>query len=180
MARCCRYSPEDPNSYFPPGLTFQPNWKAVSTGLIFVSISFTQSEPALPIMIENNKNHKLTLPKKRNRIFSPDVTNKEEPKSHFRKLYELTNPITTTDIKYKDCFLLHSTILAQSSNDSLNIVHENENSMMEQPNSTGHCISADYKWGRRFAELLSKRILAFEMPADEHDCQQCKFLLSGA
>ena len=115
-----------------------------------------------------------------NWIFSLDVTNKEEPNYQIRKPYELTKPLTTTDDKYKDCFLLHPLIVAQSSDDSVQIIHGNENSMMEQPNSTGHRISANNKWGRGFAELLSKRILAFEMTADEHDCQQSKFFFSGA
>ena len=62
-ARCWKYSPEDPKSLFPPGATFQPNREAVSTGLSFVNIICAQPEPTLPILIENNKNHQITLPK---------------------------------------------------------------------------------------------------------------------
>ena len=62
-ARCWKYSPGDPKSIFPPGSTFQPNREAVSTSLIFVNIICTQAEPTLPILIENNKNHQITLPK---------------------------------------------------------------------------------------------------------------------
>ena len=62
-ARCWKYSPGDPKSLIPPISTSQPNRKAVSTGLIFVNTICIQPEPALPILIESNKNHQITLPK---------------------------------------------------------------------------------------------------------------------
>ena len=96
-ARCWKYSPEDPKSLFPPGSTFQPNREAVSTGLIFVNIICTQPEPTLPILIENDKNHQITLPKGRIGFSSLDVADKEEPKSQIRKPYELTNAIMNTN-----------------------------------------------------------------------------------
>ena len=78
-ARCWKYSPGDPKSLFPPESTFQPNREAVSTGLIFVNIICIQPEPTLPILIENNKNHQITLPKGRIGFSSLDVVDKEEP-----------------------------------------------------------------------------------------------------
>ena len=62
-ARCWKYSPGDPKSLFPPGSTFKPNREVVSTGLIFVNIICTQLESTFSILIENNKNHQITLPK---------------------------------------------------------------------------------------------------------------------
>ena len=67
----------------------------------------------------------------------------------------MTNAIKTTDDKYKDCFLLHSTIPAQSPDDCLQIIHGTEDSILQQPHSIGHCTSADAKG---FADLLSQRI----------------------
>ena len=132
-ARRWKYSPEGPKSLFPPGSTFQPNREAVSTGLIFVNIICTQPEPTLPILKENNKNHQITLPKGRIGFSSLDVTDKEEPKYQIRNPYKLTNAIITTNNKYKDCFLLHSTIPAQSPDDCLQIIHGTEDSILQQP-----------------------------------------------
>ena len=47
-ARCWKYSPEDPKSHFPRGSTFQPNWEAASTSLVFVNFICTQYEATLP------------------------------------------------------------------------------------------------------------------------------------
>ena len=109
-ARCWKYSPEDPKSLFPPGSTFQPNREAMATGLIFVNVICTQPEPTLPMLIENNKNHQITLPEGRIGFSSLDVADKEERKYQIRNPYELTNAIIQTDDKYNDCFLLHSKI----------------------------------------------------------------------
>ena len=128
-ARCWKYSPGDPNSLFPPESTFQPNRDAVCTGLIFVNIICTQPEPTLPILIENNKNHQIKLSKGRIGFSSLDVADKEEPQYQIRNPYELTNAIMTTDDKYNDCFLLHSTIPEQSPDDCLQIIHGTEDSI---------------------------------------------------
>ena len=74
------FSPEDPKSLFPPGSTFQTNREAVATGFFFVNIICTQPEPTLPILIENNKNHQITLPRGRIGFSSLDVADKEERK----------------------------------------------------------------------------------------------------
>ena len=170
-ARCWKYSPEDPRYLFPPGSTFQTNMDAVATGLIFVNIIGTQPEPTLPILIENNKNHQITLPNGRIGFSFLDVADKEERKYQIRKPYELTNAIIQTDDKYNDCFLLHSTIPAQSPDDCLQIVHGTEDSISQQPHSIGHCISADAKMRKGFADFLSQRISGLR-----DTCRQAKLL----
>ena len=77
-ARCWKYSPEDPQAHFPPGSTFQPTRNAVATGLSFVNVLCTQSESKLPILLENNKNHQITLPKGRTGFSSLDISDKDE------------------------------------------------------------------------------------------------------
>ena len=171
--RCWKYSPGDPKSLFLPGSTSQPNREAVSTGLVFVNIICTQPEPTLPILIETNKNHQITLPKGRIVFSSLDVANKEEPKYQIRNPYELINAIITTDDKYNDCFLLHSTNPAQSPDDCLQRNHGTEDSILQQPHSIGHCISADAKMSKGFAEQLSQQI-----PGLRDTCRRTK-LLSG-
>ena len=152
-ARCWKYSPEDSQIHFPLGSTFQPNRQAVSTGLSFINTLCTQSERNLPILME--KNYQITLPKGKIGFSSLDVLDLEEPKNQIRSPYELTNVIFTSDERYNDCFLLHSTIPAQSGDEFLQIVYRNEKSIIQQPNSIGHCISADAKMSKGFADFFS-------------------------
>ena len=157
-ARCWKYLPEDPKSLLPPGSTFQPNREAVARGLIFVSLICTQPEPTLPIIIENNKNHQITLAKGWIGFSSLDVAEKEERKYQIRNPYELTNAIIQTDDKYNDCFLSHSTIIAQSPDDCLQIIHGTEDSILQQPHSFRHCISVYAEMSKGFADFLSQQI----------------------
>ena len=52
--RCYKFASENANS-FPPGSTFLPNRKAVSTRPNFINVLCTQFEKTLPIVMENNK-----------------------------------------------------------------------------------------------------------------------------
>ena len=156
--RCWKYTPKDSQIHFPPGSTFQPNRQAVPTGLSFVNTLCTRSEKSLPVLMENSKNHQITLPKGRIGFSSLDVLDQEEPKYQIRSPYELTNAIIATDERYNDCFVLHYTIPAQSSDEFLQLVYGTETSISQQPNSIGHCISADAKMSRGFADFLSHHI----------------------
>ena len=155
-ARCWKYSPENPQPHFPPGSTFHPNRNAVATGLSFVNVLCTQSESKLPILMENNKNHQITLPKGRIGFSSLDATDKDELKYQIRDPYELTNAILSTNEQYNECFLLHLTTPSESPDEFLQIVYGNENLILEQPNSFGHCISADAQMSEVFAQFLSE------------------------
>ena len=59
---------------------------------------------------------------------------------------------------YNSCFLLHSTIPSQVPDEFLKIVYGKENSILEQPNSIGHFISADAQMSKGFAKFLSERV----------------------
>ena len=157
-ARCWKYSPTDSHIHFPLGSTFQLNRTAVATGLSFIDTLCTRSERNLPILMENNKNHQILLPKGRIGFSSLDVVDRDEPKYQIRSPYELTNAIISTDERYSDCFLLHSTVPAQSSDNFLQITYGTEASIIQQPNSIGHCISADARMSKGFADFLSHRI----------------------
>ena len=154
--RCWKNTPKDSQIHFPPGSTFQPNRQAVSTGLPFVNTLCMRSEKNLPVLMENNKNHQITLIKGRIGFSSFEVLGQEEPKYQIRSPYELTNAIIATDERYNDCFLLHSPKPAQSSDEFLQILYGTEISIIQQPNSIGHCISADAKMSSGFADFLSQ------------------------
>ena len=95
--------------------------------------------------MENNKNHQITLAKGKIEFSSLEVLDREEPKYQIRSPYELTNAIIAADERYNDCFLLHSTIPTQSKDEFLKIVYGTETSINQQPNSNGHCTSAEAK-----------------------------------
>ena len=171
-ARCWNYSPTDTQIHFPPGSTFQANRTAVATGLSFINTLCTRSESNLPILMENNKNHQITLPKGRIGFSSLDVVDRDEPRYKIRSPYELTNAIISTDERYNDCFLLPSTAPAQNSDDFLQIIYGTEDSIVQQPNSIGHCISADARMGKGFADLLSQRI-----PGLRSTCRKAKLFM---
>ena len=168
-ARCWKYSPTDSHIHFPPGSTFQPNRTAVATGLSFLKILCTHSEDSLPIFMENNKNHQITIPKGRMGFSSFDVVDRDEPKYQIPSPYELTNAIISTDERYNGCFLLHSTVPAQNSNDVLQIIYGTEASISRQPSSIGHCKSADARMSKGFADFLSHRI-----PGLRSTCRKAK------
>ena len=83
-ARCWKYLPTDTHIHFPPGSTFQPNRTAVFTGLSFKNTLCTRSECNLPILMENNKNHQIRLPKGQIGFSSLDVVDRDEPKYKVR------------------------------------------------------------------------------------------------
>ena len=157
-ARCWNDSPEDPRAHSSRGSIFHPNRSAVVTGLNFVIVLCTQSVSKLPILMENNKNHRITLPKGLIGFSSLDVSDNDEPKYQTRDPYELINAMLSTKEQNNNCFLLHSTIPSQSLDKTLQLVYGNENSIPEQPNLIGHCISSDAQMSKGFAELLSERI----------------------
>ena len=60
-ARCWKYSPADTHTHLRPGSTFQPNRTALVTGPSFINTLCIRSERNLPILMQNNKNHQITL-----------------------------------------------------------------------------------------------------------------------
>ena len=82
-ARCWKYSPTDTQIHFPTGSNFQPKQTAVATGLSFINFLCTRSESILPILMENNKNHQITLPKGWIGFSSRDVVDRDEPKEKY-------------------------------------------------------------------------------------------------
>ena len=103
--------------------------------------------------MEINKNHQMTLPKGRIGFSSLDVSDKGELKHQIRDPFEMTNAFLLTIEQYNFCFLLHSTTPSQSHDEFLQLVYSNEKSILEQPNSIGHCISADAWMSEGFCSI---------------------------
>ena len=157
-ARYWKYSPADTLTHFSPSSNFQPNRNALASGLSFINTVCTRSERSLPIMMENNKNHHITLPKGRIVLSCLDVVDRDDSKYQIRSPDELKKAIIATDERYNDCFLLQSTVPAQSKDEFLQIIYTTEDSILHQPISNGNCISADARMSKGFADFLSERI----------------------
>ena len=72
-------SAKDSRLHFKPGSTFQTNGRAISTGLFSVKTLCTSSEKKhFRILMENNKNQQVTLPREKNGYSSPEVLEREE------------------------------------------------------------------------------------------------------
>ena len=67
---------------------------------------------------------------------------------------------------------MYSTIPAQTSDAFLQIVYGNENFIIQQPNSIGHCISVDAKMSKVFADFFSHKI-----PGLRPTCKKAKLLM---
>ena len=122
-ASCWKSSPADTRTHFPPGSNFRGNRNAVATGLSFINTLCTRYERNLPIFMENNRNHQITQPKRRIGFSLLDVVDRYELKYHTRSPYELTNAIISTDERYNEGFVLHSTVPAQSIDEFLQIIY---------------------------------------------------------
>ena len=144
----------------------------MATGLSFINNPCTRSEDSLPILMENTKNHQITLPKERFGLFSLDVVDRDEPKYQIRSPCELANATISTVERYIECFLLHSTVPAQSSDGFLQIIYGTEDSTLQQPFSTGHCNSADARMSKGFADFLSHR-----NPSLRSKCRKAKLFM---
>ena len=139
----------------------------MATGLSFINTFSTRSERSLRILIENNKNHQITLPKGRIGFSSLDMVERDEPKYQIRSPYELTNAIICTDERNNDCFILHSVVPAQSGEKFLEIIYGTEDSFRHQPKSIGLCISADARKCKSFADLYPRESLVLDQPAEK-------------
>ena len=122
--------------------------------------------------MENKENHQITLTKWQIGFPSLDVVDQDEPKYQIRSPYELTNAIISTDERFIDFFLLHSTVPAQSSDEFLQIIYGTEDSILQQSNSIGHCNSADALMVTGFADFLSHRI-----PGLRSTCRKARLLM---
>ena len=89
-----------------------------------------------------------------------------------RSPFKLVKAIISTDERYNDCFLLHSSVPAQSSDDFLQIIYGTEDSILQQPNSIGHCTSEHARMSKGFSEFISPRI-----PGLRSTCQKAKLLM---
>ena len=153
-----KFYPSNTHTHFPPGSSFQPKRNAVATSLSFINNLCTRSEFNIPILMENNKNHHITLPKGSIGFTSFDVVDWDEPKYQRRSPYKLTNVIFFTDDRHNDCFFSYSTVPSHKSDEFLQTIYGTEDLILHQPHSTDHSISVDARTNENFADFRSHGI----------------------
>ena len=151
-----------------PGSTFQPTRTAVATGLSFINTLCARSEHNLTILMENNKNHQITLPKGRIGFSSLDVVDREEPKYQKRSPYELTNAIISTDERHNDCFSYFQRLQLRALTNFCRL------SMVPKIRSSSNLIQLDIAFLLMVerVKVLPTSCLTESLPLDQHAAKQ--------
>ena len=103
----CKNSPEETQHYFAPGSTFQRKRNG------FINTLCSRSKRSLPMVIEINKNHQITIPIGKIGFPSFEVGDRDEPEYQILNPYELTSAIISSNERHIDYSFLHSTVPAK-------------------------------------------------------------------
>ena len=158
-SRVWKYRPNDDTQYFLQGTTFVPHRNSVKTGIDFVNVLYTQAENHLLILMENKRNHQITINKGVLGYSSLDIIEQEAPKYQIRDHVKMVNSILAENYQYNKCFLLHSTVPHEpDAKNNILIQNGNSETIFETKFAIAHCISADAKMSKGFAETICTRI----------------------
>ena len=158
-SRVWKHSSEDKSKRFLPGTTFVPHRHSVKSRLDFVNVLCTQSENYLTILLENNRNHQLTLNKGVIGYSSLDISDRDRPKYQIRDCVQIVNSIPTENDQYNECFLLHSTVPCEPDlQDKIQILNGNDETIFQANTAIAHCISADAKMSKGFAATICRGV----------------------
>ena len=153
----------EPNSYFEKGTTFLPHKNTTKTELVFINTVCTQIEQSLPILIENQKDHPVTLNKCVLGYAVTDIQGDEDKIFAIHDCDEFTTRILNESSEFDSCFMLNTVVnTTQESNTQLSgpclqYVDFKKRSIFESNMPIAHTISADRAMKKGFAESISKR-----------------------
>ena len=106
-ARVYKYRLESEQTNFAPGTTFIPHQKVANSGLDFVNLLCTQSEEYLPTLMENSKNHQITLDKGILGYSALDILDYEQPNYQIKDCVKRVDCILPENDQHNEYFLLH-------------------------------------------------------------------------
>ena len=110
----------EPNSYFEKGTTFLPHKNTAKTDLVFINTVCTQIEQSLPILIENQKDHPVTLIKCVLGYAVTDIQGYEDKIFAIHDCDEFTTRILNESSEFDSCFMLNTVVnTTQESNTQL-------------------------------------------------------------
>ena len=106
--------------------------------------------------MENNKNHQITLNKGALGYSALDILDYEGPKYQIKDCDRMVDCILSENDQYNECFLLHSTLPDKPDfKDGIRIINGNDDTIFENQTTIAHCISADAKLSKGFAETIT-------------------------
>ena len=113
-----------------------------------------------PYLMENNRNHQITLNNKGVIGYSSlDISDRDKPKYQIRDCVRMVNSILTLNDQYNECFLLHSTVPCEPDlQDKIQILNGNDETIFPANTAIAHCISADAKMSKGFAETICRKV----------------------
>ena len=175
-SRVWKYSSEDKSKNFPPGTTFVHHRQSVKSGLDFVNGLCAQSENYLPTLMENNRNHQITLNKGVIGYSSLDISDRDRPKYQMRDCVQMVNSILTENDQYNESFLLYSTVPCEPDlQDKIQILNGNDETIFQANTAIAHCISADAKMSKGLAETNCRRVNGLQ-----EQCRRAKATVGSA
>ena len=109
--------------------------------------------------MENNRNQQRTLNKGAIGYSSLDISDFDRSKYQIKDCVQLVNSIFTENDQYNECFLLHSTILCESTlQNKIQILIGNEETIFQANTAIAHCVSADAKMSTGIAETICRKV----------------------
>ena len=113
----------------------------------------------IPILMENNRNQQITLNKGVIGYSSLDISDRDRPKYQIRDCVQMVNSILAENNQYNESFLLHSTVPCEPDlQDKMQILNGNDEIIFQANTAIAHCISADAKMSKGFAETICRRV----------------------
>ena len=104
------------------------------------------------------------------------ISDYDRPKYRIKDFVQMVNSILTEDDQYSECFLLHSTIPCEPyMQDKIQIPNGNDETVFQVNTVIAHCISADAKMSKAFAETICSR-----MNGLQKHCRKAKPIVGSA
>ena len=140
-------------------LSEMPHRRSNEPGLDFVNLLFTQCKTYLLILMENNRNHQITLNKGIIGYSSLDILDYDRPNYQIRDCVQMVNSIFRDTDKNNEFFLLRSTVpCKRDTQDKIQILHGNGETIIQANNAIAHCISSDAKMSKIFAATVCRKV----------------------
>ena len=175
-SRVCKYLSEDKSKSFPPVTTFVSHRHSVKSGLVFVTVLCTQSESNFLFLMENSRNHQITLNKEVIGYSSLDISDYDRPKYQIKDCVQRVISIFTENDQYNECFLLHSTVPCEPDmRDKFQILNGNDEIVFQANTAIAHCISTDAKMNKTFAGTICRRVNGLQ-----EYCRKTKAIVGSA
>ena len=156
------YKHKSPLSYpYAKGTSFVPHKNTIKTELVFINTICTKNEKQIPLLIENHKNHQITLNKGLIGFTITDLSDNTLRYS-IRDCSEFTYSILKRDKEFDSCFMLNTctNTVSESTdfrNECIRYVNYEKHSIFDANMPIIHTISRDLILDKGFTATLIRR-----------------------